>query len=220
MEIAILCNDPVHPIQPLLVSWANRHKTNHNVSIYFDIGDVEPADILFLVSCTQIIKQISRANFSHTLVLHASDLPEGRGWSPHIWAILGGAKDITVSLLEADDIVDNGVIWAKKRFSVPDHALYDEINTALFETELELMDEAVRQVSNGLPVPLLEQTQRPSSWYPKRKPVDSEIDPAFPIAKQFDTIRVADPKRYPAFFSFRGHRYVVTLTKVDSDEFD
>jgi methionyl-tRNA formyltransferase len=56
---------------------------------------------------------VDRAKYDSSLVLHASDLPAGRGWSPHIWAITNGAESVTLSLLEAEDQVDSGRIWKK-----------------------------------------------------------------------------------------------------------
>ena len=56
--------------------------------------------------------------FQQCLVLHASDLPKNRGWSPHVWSILNGENDITLSLLEAEDKVDMGRIWKKAKIKL------------------------------------------------------------------------------------------------------
>ena len=69
--------------------------------------------VFFLISFLHIVKKEIRHRFKHTLVIHASDLPVGKGWSPHIWEILKGNNKITVSLLEAEDKVDSGNIWKK-----------------------------------------------------------------------------------------------------------
>ena len=67
---------------------------------------------------------------------HASDLPKGRGWSPHIWQVLEGKQEIRVSLLEAEDAVDSGAIWHQNKLVIPQSALWDEVNEALFDAEL------------------------------------------------------------------------------------
>jgi methionyl-tRNA formyltransferase len=59
-----------------------------------------------------------------------------------------------------------------------------------------------------------------ASHWPRRRPEDSEIDPDKPIREVFDVIRVADPKRYPAFFRLNGHVYAIALKKVSKDESD
>jgi len=55
----------------------------------------------------------------HTLVLHASALPKGRGWSPHIWGIVQRDDYITLSLIEAEEEIDTGRIWKQKRINIP-----------------------------------------------------------------------------------------------------
>jgi len=58
------------------------------------------------------------------------------------------------------------------------------------------------------------QDERPPSYYRRRTPDDSRLDPSRSIAEQFDLLRVADPQRFPAFFDLRGHRYVVRIEKA------
>jgi methionyl-tRNA formyltransferase len=144
-------------------------------------------------------------------VLHASDLPRGRGWSPHIWEIIRGAESISLSLLEAADMIDSGKIWKKMQILVPKHALWDEINQLLFEAEIQLMDFAVNNIDTVRP--RAQSTAIEATYYPKRLPQDSQIDPTKSIAEQFDLIRVCDPDRYPAFFEYLGHRYMLKLEK-------
>ena len=56
--------------------------------------------------------------FRNNLVVHASDLPNGKGWSPLTWQILDGKKKIHVSLIEADEKVDSGKIYKKLQINV------------------------------------------------------------------------------------------------------
>ena len=53
-----------------------------------------------------------------------------------------------------------------------------------------------------------------ATYYPKRKPKDSEIDPNKTISEQFDLIRVCDPQRFPALFHHRGETYKIILEKL------
>lgn len=170
-------------------------------------------DILFLISCTEIVRAEDRAAYLHSLVLHASDLPSGRGWSPHIWQILEGAEEVVLSLIEADDNIDSGPIWKKSRIYFPKHMLWNEINDQLFSAEIELIDFAVNNFLRISPSPQDEKLK--SSYYPKREPVDSRVDPFRSISEQFDKIRICDPERYPAFFELYGHKYKLILEKID-----
>jgi methionyl-tRNA formyltransferase len=213
MKISILCTDARHPVVPRLREWASAMEASgHTVSLCFDKLELVGGDILFLVSCSQLIGDAERAKFPHILVLHASDLPRGRGWSPHIWSILEGEYLITVCLLEAANPVDSGPIWAKTQFTLEGHELLPEIDQKLFSAELELMSNAVRELGVHRSTP---QAGDPGPYRQRRTPSHSRLDPGKSIAEQFDLLRVVDNERYPAFFEYRGKRYVLKIEKVE-----
>lgn len=215
VRISILCTDPNHPVVKNLRGWADVMTSNgHDVSLVFDKADLGGGDILFLVSCSQLIRDTEREKYGVTLVLHASDLPKGRGWSPYIWSILGGANQLTVSLLEAREPVDSGAIWLKVTFSLEGHELLPEINEKLFAAELLLMSQAVDQFGSIKPSP---QVGDPGPYMAKRTPDDSKLDPNKTIAEQFNLLRVVDSQRYPAFFDYQGKRYLIKIEKVENE---
>ena len=186
----------------------------HTISIVRTRAELTAGDFLFLVSCSEIINADHRANYGHTLVLHASDLPRGRGWSPHIWEIIHGGKILTVSLLEAEDKVDTGRIWLQRRIPIAETALWDEVNQLLFEAEIELMSEVLVRGSQIKPYqqdPALEPT-----YNRKRTPEDSRVEPNSTLADQFNLIRMCDPYRYPAWFEMHGQKYKLVLEKLDN----
>lgn len=216
MQVSILCTNSHHPVVPHLLDWQKvMISKGHSVSLVHDKSDLQGGDILFLVSCSQIIRDNERRGYKKTLVLHASDLPKGRGWSPHIWSILSGASQITVSMMEADDPVDSGAIWLKKQFNLEGHELLPEINEKLFRAELLLMTQAVEQFKTIRPV---QQQGDPGAYMSKRLPTDSQLDPNKTIAEQFNLLRVVDSQRYPAFFDYRGQRYLIRIEKVKSGQ--
>lgn len=213
MRISVLCSDKRHPVNRHLYDWISEWQGIHEIDLVRKKSDLSGGDVLFLISCSEILNSAERSTYRVCLVLHASDLPQGRGWSPHIWQIVGGAEEVTLSLLEADDKVDNGRIWKKVRVFVPKHALWDEINKLLFDAEIDLMNFAVREFEHVRPVE--QDAGIPPSYYPRRSPGDSKIDPRLSIAAQFDSIRVCDPKRYPAYFELYGKKYKLVLEKID-----
>jgi len=75
------------------------------------------------------------------------------------------------------------------------------------------MDYAVENFETIQPRP---QDDVTPTYYGKRTPKDSMIDPLQSIAEQFDLLRVADYERFPAFFDFRGKRYEINLKKTDN----
>ena len=216
MKITVLCSSQTHPIYPVLVRWCTEHSVTHQVSLAERIAQVEAlgtGDLLFLISCSEVAPASVRDLYRACLVVHASDLPGGRGWSPLIWQILAGRNDIPVTLLEAADPVDSGAIWHQVWLRFEGHELVDEIHAALFTAELSLMDYAIDHLAEIAP----RAQQGEATYYRRRTPEDSRLDPLRPLAEQFNLLRVADPERYPAFFDYQGHRYEVRITKTGAN---
>ena len=213
MKITILNSTADHPVNTWLKKWIQKHQNNHQISLVRSKQEIDRGDILFLISCSELIAKQDRERFNKTLVIHASDLPKGRGWSPHIWEIIHGADEITLSLLEAVDEVDSGDIWKKIKVNIPKTALYNMINALIFDAELELMDFAVANFNTIKPQKQNEDIN-PTYW-PKRKPKDSEVDVSKSIAEQIDFIRVCDPNRFPAFFNIDGKRFILKIEVAD-----
>ncbi len=215
MNIDILCSDSSHPINRYLNKWIFERNSIHNLQLLRSKAELSGGDLLLLISCHELIDNKTRSLYKSTLVIHASDLPNGRGWSPHVWQILEGKNDITVTLLEAEDELDSGSIWAQEIMELEGHELSDEIEKKLFSIELKLMDFALKNWNNVEP---RMQDNKISTYYPRRTPNDSYLDPDKSLSEQFDLLRVVDSKRYPAFFDFRGHRYYLNISKVASHE--
>lgn len=212
MNVSILCSSAEHPIYPLLERWADAHRHEHAIELVTSKRMLSGGDLLLLISCSEIIRPQEREQYRKSLVIHASDLPRGRGWSPHIWQILEGREHLTVTLLEAADPVDSGAIWHQMEVPIPPHFLHDEINAALFKAELQLMDIAL----TGLDTiqPRAQPIDVAPTWYARRTPEDSRLDPERSLASQFNLLRICDPQRFPAFFELHGQQFKLTVEKI------
>lgn len=211
MNITILTTSIEHPVNSYLDKWVIINN-NHKIDIVHSRNELTSGDILFLISCSEIISQSEIGRYKKTFVVHASDLPYGRGWSPHVWEIINGANSIILSLFEAQDKVDTGDIWKKISINIPKTSLYYEINELIFNSELELMDFAIENYHTIEPK---KQLNIDSECWPKRSPKDSEIDINQTISEQFDLIRVCDPQRFPAYFYKDGVRFNIAIEKND-----
>lgn len=210
IDVSILCTDPAHPVNPWLQAWTSKHADHARVAIHRDVAELSGGDFLFLVSCHQIIRKPTRDRFRRTLVLHASALPQGRGMSPHVWQLLLGADRLCVTLLNAEDTLDSGDIWHQMELRFDGTELFDEINRKLFDAEVGLMSWALANCDRTQPRP---QTGE-ASFFRKRTPADSQLDPSQTFAESFNLLRVADPERYPAYFEYRGCKYRVRIDKL------
>lgn len=203
--VSVLCSSPEHPVYRRLLDWGRYDELCTRAS------ELSGGDILFLVSATEVVGREITDRYRASLVLHASALPEGRGWSPHIWDVLGGADSLTVTLLEAVEPVDSGDVWAQRAVQLDGSELYDEINAKLFDAEIALMDWAVQNFSSVQPRP---QVGTPT-YHRRRTPEDSRLDADRSLADQFDLMRVADPDRFPNTVELRGRLFRLKLEKVD-----
>lgn len=210
MNITIICSDPQHKIFPYIEKWIIKNSINYNISLVTRSKQITKGDILFIISCTEIIKENTRKKFKHTLVIHESDLPKGRGWSPLVWQIINGENEIPISLFDAEDKVDSGDIWKKEIVNVKNHEVSNEINFKVFTTKIKLIDFAIKHMNS---IKKTAQKGKPT-FYSQRKPEDSELDVNKTINEQFNLMRIADDERYPCFINFRGHKYKITLSKI------
>ena len=202
---------------PYLDSWKDYNESfGHKVSICHTKHQLGSGDILFLVSCSEKVGVIDRAKFRHVLVLHASDLPRGRGWSPHVWEIISGSTEVTLSLIEASDVIDTGNVWNKVKIVIPKHFLWNEINDALFKAEIELINWAIDNLDKVNPSAQV--SSEAATYWPKRTPQDSYIDINRSISEQFDILRVCDPNRFPAYFEIYGRKYKLRLEYYDEEK--
>ena len=101
-------------------------------------ADLPGGDLCFYLSYGQIVDQPTREKYKNNLVVHESELPKGKGWSPLTWQILEGHNRIPVTLIEATEHVDGGVIYAQRWIEFEGHELIDEIHNAQAEATYEL----------------------------------------------------------------------------------
>ena len=211
LRVTLICSDKNHPVFRCLEMWKEVNSKKYTIDLFTSINEVSArGDILFLVSCTEIVKTRHRELFDHTLVLHASDLPKNRGWSPHIWAVINGESKIVLSLLEAEDKVDTGRIWKKIDIQLDGTELYDEINKKLFDAELLLLSWACENINSVKPQA---QDEIASNYLRKRTPEDSELNINQSLKEQFNQLRVCDPERFPAYFYINGCKYIIKVEK-------
>lgn len=177
-------------------------------------AQVPDGDVAFYLGCVRITPPEVLARNRRNLVVHASDLPCGRGFSPMTWLILEGVNEIPVCLLEAVGEVDAGPVIYREVLHLEGHELNEETRVRLGEMHVSLCRRFLN--ADEPPVGMLQQGE--PTIYPRRRPADSRLDPQKTIAEQFDLLRVVDNERYPAFFDFRGHTYTLVISKTKRND--
>jgi methionyl-tRNA formyltransferase len=183
----------------------------HKVTWKHDVSQIERGDIVFFLGCEQIVTADILSKSRHNLVVHESALPQGKGWSPLTWQILEGKNEIPITLFEAIESVDSGKIYIQEVMHFNGTELVDELRQKQAECTIRL---CISFVEN-YPKIITEQREQvgESSFYRRRTPKDSKINPDKTIREQFNLFRIVDNDRYRAFFELDGVRYLLKIEK-------
>ncbi|MCP4482323.1 MAG: methionyl-tRNA formyltransferase [bacterium] len=182
--------------------------SNHNVKLFFNHEDISSKyEIVFILSYFKIIPEKYLIKHKHNLVVHESELPKGKGWSPLFWQILEGKNKIPIVLFEAASKMDNGQIYFKDYVDLIGNELNKEIRKKQVHKTIEL---CVTFLSSYKTLTLQQQKGMPT-YYKKRTEKDSELDINKSIKEQFNLLRIVNNRDYPAFFSIHGKKYILNI---------
>lgn len=206
MKVQVLVDNPNSWIIPHAKKLVNFLKeSGHETNLIHKHVEVIEGDILCLLGCEKIFKALDKNK--HNLVVHESDLPKGKGWSPLTWQILEGKNEIPITLFEAAEGVDSGVIY----FQDTIHLEGNELNYEIKNKQGEVTNDLIIKFINSYPNVTGKEQKGEESFYPKRTPKDSELDIHKSIEEQFNLLRVCDNERYPAWFEINGKRYILKI---------
>ena len=169
-----------------------------------------PGDVCLLLSCGRLINAEQLALHLHNLVVHESALPRGRGWSPMTWQILEGASSIPITMFEAVADLDAGPIHLQREITLQGDELVDEWRTLQARATLELCLTWFDRHKEIMAA--LQPQQGEATYFRRRKPVDSVLDPALSLMEQFNLLRTIDNSKYPAHFWIKGRKYRITIS--------
>ena len=201
-------------------SWLNAYiaeliqclwKRGHSIRWIHDPAHLAKGDVCFLLSCSRLLNPDQLTFHSHNLVVHESDLPNGQGWSPMTWQILEGARDIPVTLFEATEQLDAGPIYLKQKIKLSGEELVEEWRALQAQITVKLclawLDRYREIIATAQP------QEGETTYYRRRQPIDSQLDPQRSLAEQFDLLRVVDNQKYPAYFRWRDYSFVIKIFK-------
>ena len=128
-------------------------RSGNQCSWSHDANELSGGDLCFYLSYGRIVGPDIRGKYRNNLVVHASDLPKGRGWSPASWSILEEATRIPVTLIEAEHEVDSGVIYDQVWFDLAADDLIDDwrckLSTTTSTLVLGFVDEYPNSIKGG-----------------------------------------------------------------------
>ena len=196
-------------------SWFNAYKENlveslrkysDKVVFYKNGKDLAHGDILFVLSCTHVLTKQALSFHRHNIVVHASDLPKGKGWSPLAWQVERGVNIIPLTLFEASDACDSGDYYIKDGMSLNGTELIDSLHEKIARKLFEMIELFL----SSYPMHAIPQNGT-ETFYHRRTLSDNKLDVHKTIKSQFNKMRVADNDRYPLFFVMKGKRYILKI---------
>ncbi len=183
----------------------------HEVNIAKNEDELKDGDIAAFISCLKIVSKEGLNKNKSNIVPHPSDLPEGRGFAPISWSVLENKNQITFSLFEANEDIDDGKIYLKETVNLKGTELSEELRSIQANITYEIILKYIKQYPKIMGV---EQVGEPT-YYKRRYPEDSELNVNESIESQFNLLRIVDNEKYPAFFIKDGKKYIIKIYKED-----
>ena len=170
-------------------------------------------DVNIIFSYFSIIPNKFLKHSKYNLIPHESDLPKGIGMSPLTWQILENKKIIIFSLIEANENLDSGNIYFKKKVFIPKNILFNEIKKIQLKNNILIIKKFLKFLKKNKTSPKSIRPIGKKTFYKKRTPLDSKLNINQSLKKQFNLLRVADYKNYPTYFYMYGKKYILKIIK-------
>ena len=212
MKIAILTSD-----KQWFVDYAKELNTKIKDSqLFFDHKNiVDTFDIFFILSYHKLIEEKYLKRHLHNIVIHASDLPKGKGWAPMFWQILENKNQIIFSMFEVSSGVDDGDIYMKRELHLNGHELNKELRLKQANFTIDM---CLEFYNNYEKYKRPQRQQGEESFYRKRTLHDSQIDINKSLNEQFNLLRIVDNDDYPAFFYKNSKKYILKIEEAKDED--
>jgi methionyl-tRNA formyltransferase len=177
-------------------------------SYVFNQGEIpDNNNVLFMLSCVKLISEETLAKSEMNIVVHASDLPKGKGFSPLQWQIRGGNKSIVLTLFEAIKEVDAGDIYSKEVLTFTGTELLAELRSKMAIKIVEMCRSFILGFSEIQPTA----QQGKETFYRRFNKGDDQLDINKTIFELMNQLRASDFEKYPPYFYYQGKRFYMRL---------
>ncbi len=211
VRLTILCDDSswiIPMVNNLQKKWINDGRL---VQVIHNHKLLSDGDVCFILSYSKIINKAQLNLNTHNLVVHADNLPYGRGWSPMSWQILNGSDRVCVTLFEADLDVDSGPIYAQKWIELDGTELVNEWRFKLSKVTESICIDWVNNFPESASWARAQEGE--ATYWPRRSKDDSLVDIDKTIKEQFNLLRIVDNDSYPAYFEHLQRKYKLRIEK-------
>lgn len=180
-----------------LINDYRKLKKNFNVTIIINYYNIIPEKCLLYSK--------------HNLVVHESNLPKGRGWSPLYRQIINGKSKIVTTLFECSKKMDEGCYYYKKFFLYKKNLLYTELKDLQLLNALFLIKKFLNYYKKNKTSPKKNVQKGKPSYFRKLSKLDSRININQSLKSQIDRLRTIDNEIFPAFFYYKKRKFFIKI---------
>lgn len=105
--------------------------------------------------------------------------------------------------------IDSGPIYLQEKLDFDGTELVEELRHKVAAATIRLCDQFVDLYPKV--IGYSRKQEGDATFYKRRKPEDSRIDPDKTIREQFNLLRTVDNEKYPAFFEIGGKRFLIKI---------
>jgi len=200
--------DPWEPrylsdIRELILTKGGQFYESKNVGSkkWTNFWETTSIDLMFAVSWRYLIPpRVYQRSRLGTYVFHDSMLPEYRGFSPTVWAIVNGSDHTGVTMFKIAEKVDEGNIIAQQRVPIGNDDTISIVLDRVTQTYLDVLEQNLSNLVNGTVKPYV-QDHSLATYTCKRVPEDNQIDWLSSTSCIFNLIR-AVTYPYPGAFTY------------------
>jgi methionyl-tRNA formyltransferase len=198
-ELGLSVLQPEKIKSPDVVAWMRER--NADVAVVLAYGRILPRDVL-------------AAPAHGCMNLHASILPRYRGAAPINWAIVRGETETGITLMQMDEGLDTGPVYATRSLAIGENEIAGELAQRLAALAAEVVREDLPRAVGG---ELVAQPQDPAAatTAPQLEKEDGRIDWARPAWEIHDHVRGMTP--WPSAFTHLGPRLFKILATQRSN---
>lgn len=125
--------------------------------------------------------------------LHASLLPRWRGAAPINWAIAHGDSETGVCLMQMDEGLDTGPVYARRAIAIGAEETAGELNERLAATAAELVREELTRAVEGM-LDAVPQEHEKASYAPPLEREHGALNFSLPTADLVNLVRALAPR--------------------------
>jgi|TARA_B110000037_G_scaffold188986_1_gene220843 methionyl-tRNA formyltransferase len=181
----------------------------YDLKIKYKININEKAEMLFLLGYTSKFKTSKYKKIKNFFLVHESNLPIGRGWSPVKYQLLANKSKIKCCLISCEDPIDSGDIYETGTLNIDKTDLYDDIKIKQYKVTINLITRLIKKYPN-----IKSKKQKgKATWYKKLSSDDDKLNFNESISSQFNKIRSTDYHNYQNYFFINNKKFYLRISK-------